>query len=68
MKYLVREARCVDLCFTGGVLLRMVCLSVFMSCKDIGGQQTARIGGGAGRGKRVGNESTSYRVAYNTKG
>ena len=25
------------------------------------------MGGGAGRGKRVGNESTSYRVAYNTK-
>ena len=39
-----------------------------MSCKDIGRQQTARMGGGVGRGKRVGNESTSYRVAYNTKG
>ena len=38
-----------------------------MSCKDIGLQQTARMGGGAGRGKRVGNESTLYRVAYNTK-
>ena len=55
------------MCFTG-VLLRMFCLSAFMSCKDMGWQQTARMGGGAGRGKRVGNESTSYRVAYNAKG
>ena len=67
MKYLVREARCVDLYFTG-VLLRIFSLSAFMSCKDIGWQQTARKGGGAGRGKRVGNESPSYRVAYNTEG
>ena len=47
---------------------RKFCLSAFMSCKYIGWQQTARMGGGAGRGNRVGNESTSYRVACNTKG